>query len=382
MRICLLNPTVLLRRPIVELAQRLATNGHTVTILTAGQAHPQEARMADEQMRQQNAVRVIAMPVYEIKAILWSVPRQLTFARRVQAIMVEHDIIQIWAPFYPIAWAAVWPRMATAKRVITFDTFPGYSFDLSEPFNGAIRQYTRWMVPRFNQADAITLYSRQLLPYAQQLGLDQRKLVVVPTGITIKKPTPVDKRAIRQRLHFPTERQLILFVGLLNDRKGVDTLLKVARLLKQQRHDFIFILVGAGPQLSKYQALITSWQLQDVVRLVGAQTNMSDWYQAADIFFLPSRGEGLPGVVMEAMTYGLPVVASNIPCLPDLVSSGHTGRLVPPEEVVGFVKALTACLASTVVCESLGQAGRLKIKTYNWDRIVPQYESLYARLVV
>ncbi len=164
-------------------------------------------------------------------------------------------------------------------------------------------------------------------------------------------------------------RFTIVCVGSLLEVKGQTYLIEACRLLKQRGVDCIGHLVGTGPDRRKLAVQIAKAGLQDRVFLHGprSQTEVADMLSRADVMALPSvptpRGsrEGIPVALMEAMASGLPVVASRISGIPELVEAGRTGLLTLPRDATAVADALQELSADADLRRRLGQAGREKV---------------------
>jgi glycosyltransferase involved in cell wall biosynthesis len=95
---------------------------------------------------------------------------------------------------------------------------------------------------------------------------------------------------------------------------------------------------------------------------------------------LPAEGEGLPGVVMEAMSYGVPCVASNIPCIPDLIDDGKSGYLCDKDNPEEFAARIKEILKSNEKWEILSKEALKKIKTFEWKEVINKYKKMYAEI--
>jgi glycosyltransferase involved in cell wall biosynthesis len=117
----------------------------------------------------------------------------------------------------------------------------------------------------------------------------------------------------------------------------------------------------------------TGWQRND---------NLVRQYQAANIFVFPSRHEGMPNVVLEAMACGLPVIATSIAGNEELITHGKTGLLVPPEDSINLMEALSALLSNPEQCKQMGVAGRTRVKEhFTWRGVALQYVELFNSVV-
>lgn len=158
----------------------------------------------------------------------------------------------------------------------------------------------------------------------------------------------------------------ILCVGALEEKKGHRYLIEACQFLHRRGVRFACHLVGEGPYRRQLETQIAQAGLQDQVHLHGGcpRPEVVRLLSAADVFALASvatqqgRQEGIPVVLMEAMASGLPVVASALSGIPELVESGWTGILVPPRDATALANALHTLYTDAPVRQRMGQAGR------------------------
>jgi glycosyltransferase involved in cell wall biosynthesis len=175
----------------------------------------------------------------------------------------------------------------------------------------------------------------------------------------------------------------LLFCGRLNgphDQKGMDVLLKSLPLILRY-HKVALNIIGTGPRLPRYQALAADLGVAQHVRFLGfvEHQDMPRHYQQAGVFVLPSRRESFGLVLAEAMACGLPVVATKVGAIPEVVEDGVTGVLVPPDDPEGLASAITALLNDPQTMRAMGTRGRQRAETcFTWDlvakRVIEGYE--------
>ncbi|MAL27555.1 MAG: colanic acid biosynthesis glycosyltransferase WcaL [Croceicoccus sp.] len=155
----------------------------------------------------------------------------------------------------------------------------------------------------------------------------------------------------------------VLFIGRLAAAKGVPILLDAFARLHAAHPDARLTLVGDGPARPVLEARARDLGLGGAVRLTGAlsQDEVTAELARADLFALPSFAEGVPIVLMEAMAAGLPVLATAIAGIPELVEDGVSGRLVAPGDTSGFAAAMADLLADPARARAMGRAGRQKV---------------------
>ena len=159
-----------------------------------------------------------------------------------------------------------------------------------------------------------------------------------------------------------TEQPTIVAVGRLQAPKDVVTLVRA--LSGMQRRPLRAVVVGDGPDRPEIESEIRRLGLTGVVDLAGERDDVTEILAASDVFVLSTRSEGLPMAVLEAMAAGLPVVASRVGGLPELVLDGETGLLVPPGQPAALAVALETLLDDPALRERLGAAGRARVQTH------------------
>ena len=214
------------------------------------------------------------------------------------------------------------------------------------------------------------------------LGLPAEKVTVVLTAIDPLERPLAARDALRSKLGLPHERPLALFLGRLSPVKGPDVLLEAVRLLRERLPRAAFVLTGEGQLRAPLEAAVREHHLQEHVFFAGAvaRESVAEYLAACDLLVLPSRSEGLPHAVLEAMAFGRPVVASSVGGVPEVVENGVTGLLVPPEDPRALAGGLERLLADSELCERYGAAARAAFerREHTWSRVARDLEALYA----
>ncbi len=155
----------------------------------------------------------------------------------------------------------------------------------------------------------------------------------------------------------------VLCVGRLVHLKGQSMLIRAAADLRERGVDVRIVLIGDGPKRGDLEQLARRLGVEDRVELLGSvgQSEIRAYYEACDIFCLPSFAEGLPVVLMEAMALERPVVTTQIMGIPELVEDGVAGLLVPPETSTSLTEAIAELASDPERRASMGRAGRAKV---------------------
>jgi phosphatidylinositol alpha-1,6-mannosyltransferase len=218
---------------------------------------------------------------------------------------------------------------------------------------------------------------RDLAIAAGAPGAADRVRVVHP-GAEPARFHPGDAGVAALRARWGLERaRIVLTVGRLEARKGVDRALEAVAGLGATFPDLAYVVVGEGPRRAALEARAAAPDLAGRVRFVGHadDSELPAWYRTADVFLLPSRRarvddvEGFGIAVSEASASGLPVIGGRAGGVPEAVIEGETGLLVDPEDAGEIAGALRALLADPALAARLGAGGRAAVQRYfNWER--------------
>jgi glycosyltransferase involved in cell wall biosynthesis len=200
-------------------------------------------------------------------------------------------------------------------------------------------------------------------------GVAPGRIDIIPNGIDLSM-FPVRQRSAR-----PTK---ITMVACLRQEKRIEVLIASVPRILTRYPDVEFQIVGDGRCREQLMEVATALGVLPQVRFMGHRDDVPAILSESDLFVLPSESEASPNVILEAMAAGLPVVASNVGGIPELVTDGVTGSLVPPADSDALAAALLDLLDHPGRATAFGQAGRARIEQeYSFDRMVMQFETLY-----
>lgn len=170
-------------------------------------------------------------------------------------------------------------------------------------------------------------------------------------------------------------------VGRFVEAKDYPGLIHAAKELQRQGCEFKLAILGDGPKMAEVRALVQSLALDDIVELTGMVSDMGSWYERFDIYVSSSVREGQPVALLEAMSHGLPVVATNAGASAETVGDG--GLIVSVSNVSGLVAALRQLIEDSGLRQSLGQKSRLRIENnYSVDAIASTFLQNYREQLV
>jgi len=173
-------------------------------------------------------------------------------------------------------------------------------------------------------------------------------------------------------------RRRVVTVANLRAEKGHDVLIDAAVSVLREFPDARFECVGAGPERDRMMARARDRGVAYAFTFSGHCDDVPAKLAAADIFVLPSRSEAFPNAVLEAMAAGLPVVATGVGGILELVDEGRTGLLMPPADPSALADRLVGLMAAPALARSLGDAARAHVREhYSFERMVHAFEQLY-----
>ncbi len=203
------------------------------------------------------------------------------------------------------------------------------------------------------------------------------RLHVLPNGIDTQhwRPDPQVRREVRAELGLADEF-LWLAAGRLEPVKDYPTLLRAFAGLPAATH---LVIAGAGPQLAELRQLAGQLQLHRQLRFLGFCGDVRRWMQAADGFVLPSLWEGLPMALLEAASCALPIVASDLPAIREILTPNQSALLTPPGDVPALQSAMTALMETPPgLRHAMGQSARQSAREkFDLSSILDRWEILY-----
>jgi glycosyltransferase involved in cell wall biosynthesis len=224
----------------------------------------------------------------------------------------------------------------------------------------------------YRSATKVVANSSAARAILEQEGVGSASIAVIPNGVDVpafpKRSAEAATRPLRS----------VITVANLRPEKSHETLIDAAALLTADFPDVRFQIVGGGSRREALEALVRARHLEERITFLGHREDVSELLTQADIFVLPSRSEAFPNSAIEAMAAGLPVVASAVGGLLDLVDHGRTGLLVDPGSPAQLAHALRQLLTDRRLAARLGEAARAEVtQRYSFERMVTTFEDLY-----
>jgi glycosyltransferase involved in cell wall biosynthesis len=282
----------------------------------------------------------------------------------------------------PALAAVLAKRLRPWQRVIVKVVSSGGSSDFRLARG---RPFYRRRMALLREVDRFVVLNRESAAELQAVGLGGVPACLVPNGVDARRfrPARPDERAtLRARLGLPADEPVALFVGRLERYKGLDTLLAAWADLMRRGSRSRLLIVGPG-EVAAWVREAHGQGGEGGVTFLGAREDVADLYQAADLFVFPSRGEGCPNAVLEAMASALPVVATDVAGNREVLGEdGKAGWLVPVEDPAALAEAVATLTASPALRREIAAAARERIlERFDIDRVGAQYLSLYQTLL-
>ncbi|QQG38514.1 MAG: glycosyltransferase family 4 protein [Candidatus Woesearchaeota archaeon] len=375
MKICYINPTQVLRRPLVELAGLMSKKGHKVTLI-----YPKDILRKSEQFHYDkllDGVNLIPIKTFDLPFIRNPLPNPITLFKEIKKALEENDIVHYWEYYYFNSIAPVILKKFgryKAKIIFTTDGFVGYTYKpkiLSTVFRIYTKIFRNFL---FYTPDKITFYSNNLINDAKEIGLPIRNSVVIPTGINLKKFRNI-KSNTRKEFDIKKDEILITCIGMLTNRKRPWIFINSIKELKE-KYNIRALLIGHGPLEKECKRLCKGIK---EITIIGNRKDVPEILSTSDIVFMPGIGEGLPGVVMEAAASAKPVIASNEGGTSDILIHNKTGFLSNNEEE--FKRYLEILIKDKKLRNKMGKEALRRIKKFDWNVVLKKYEVLYNNLL-
>ncbi len=263
-------------------------------------------------------------------------------------------------------------RAAGVPAVVRTEHLPYLLTDFAQRgrYRGLLSQVDRLICV---SDEAYASYCAAAIPAAQ--------LVTVRNGIDPPQ-LPTDVASVRATLGLTPQARVVLTIGRFSVQKDHATLAAAIPAVLAQVADAHFLWAGSGPLEAEVRALVNDLGVADQVQFLGQRSDIPALLAVAELLVLPSRFEGLPLVVLEAMAAGLPVVATNVSGTAEAVVDGVTGRLVPVGAIQALAHGINEVLADENLASRWGAAGLQRAtEVFSGARMADETAALYEQLL-
>jgi len=354
-------------RQLQQLAPRLKDLGFELHILTRHEQGLKHFEAID-------GVPVHRLPASGPKA--WAAAT-FTLASLWRLIRIQPDVIHAHEILTP-ASIALYAKAILRRPVLVKILRGGARGDIYK-----IKRRRFWksdMRRLIHSVDAFIVISNEIDQELAALNIPTQKRVFLPNGVDAVRCSPVSeekKIQLRAGLSLPSQAAIVMYAGRLVPEKRVDHLLKIWKDVRTKFPRAHLLIVGAGEEQSRLEA-----KNVDGVQFTGQVEDAVPYLQAADIFVLPSSTEGLSNSMLEAMSCGLPVLATTVGGAPDVIEHQLSGWLIPPEELGALQRGLETLLGDKALRFSLGTNARQRIISgFSLDSVARRLAGLYQQLM-
>jgi glycosyltransferase involved in cell wall biosynthesis len=240
------------------------------------------------------------------------------------------------------------------------------------------KKLDRWLNHQLSFTKKIIYVSENVYDSEIKSGQsDPYNSIVIRNGIDLEPFNRITRVEARSEFNLAQNTKIIIFIGRLDEQKGVDILVDAVRILNKNQDDFQVWLLGDGENRKNIEDQVRDSDLNGKVILWGFQENIPLYLMASDIFVLPSRYEGMSISLLNGLAAGLPCIVSGVGESDLIVKDGINGIVIPPNDVGSLVKALETLLSTDNLCKRLSESAKLSAADYTEDIMVEQIEQVY-----
>jgi L-malate glycosyltransferase len=284
---------------------------------------------------------------------------------------LKPDIVHAHDP-HGVAMASI------ALSMSTLPTAPRLVASRRVDFHMRQSALSRW---KYRQVDCFICASDAIRQIVVGDGIPRERTVTVHEGIDLGRVAAAPPAELHKELWLPHEAPLVGNVAALVPHKGQRHLVDAAALVLRKHPDARFIIAGDGDLRATLEHQIRHRHLEKHVILAGFRTDILSLHKAFDIFVMSSVTEGLGTSILDAMACGKPVVGTSAGGIPEVVTDGDTGLLVPPRDAAAMAAAITRLLSDRSLRERMGLAGLARVRErFSAETMVKNTLEVYQRL--
>ena len=320
-------------------------------------------------------VNVTSYPLFEYP------PYALTLTSKM-ADIAKHEKLDLLHVHYaiPHATSAVLARQILKEqgiRIPVVTTLHGTDITLV----GRDPSFAPVVTHSINHSDGVTAVSDYLRTETLNHFSINGDIAVIPNFIDTERFNGSYSSSLKEQL-CPHCEKVLVHVSNFRPLKNTRQVVEILHRLRKDQYPIKLLLVGDGPDRMPAEHLARELGVYDDVRFLGKQEVVEEIIALADVFVMPSASETFGLAALEAMSCGVPVVASNIGGLPELIDHGENGYLCPLDNVDAFAERVRQLISNEDLQKKMGKAARQKaINCFDTSKVIPMYESFYDQTV-
>lgn len=353
-----------------ELGMELARRGHEVHFISY--ALPFRLKQFRENVVF-HEVQMLAYPLFQYP------PYTLALAAKLAEVADEYQLDVLHAhyalPHAVCAYLARQVAKSTKLKIVT--TLHGTDITLvgSDPSFYALTRFG------IDQSDGVTAVSRYLREKTIEVFETERPIEVIPNFVDTSKFAPRLESSCRKEQFAKKGERLLLHISNFRPSKCVTDVVRVFAAVRREVPSRL-LLVGDGPERVPSREVADELGVTKWVRWLGQLDAVEDVLGCSDLFILPSRNESFGLAGLEAMSSGVPVIATAAEGLPELIRNGETGYLLPVGDVEGMARRSIEILSDAKRSAAMSEAARrVAIESYEVGKVIPMYEEFYGRVL-
>ena len=303
---------------------------------------------------------------------LSAIPRLIRYLRETGAQLV-HTQLEFSNVIGTLA-----ARLAVLSSISTIHVLPSGSMRSKTRLHNSLEGFV--LRTFCNQVIAVSEQARRL--FLESTGIRPSKVVTLYNGIDLDAYIALNRSGerltVRRELSIPETANVVITVAVLRPEKGIQNMIPALPEILERHPETYYLVVGNGSHLENLRLEAGRAGLSSHVCFTGMRRDIPRMLAAADLFVLPTLTEALPTVLMEAMASHLPIVASSVGGVPEMVEEGCNGRLVPPADPKALASACNDLLSDPALCHRMGDLGWEVVSTkFNIQSQVEQLKQIY-----
>jgi 1,2-diacylglycerol 3-alpha-glucosyltransferase len=360
---------------ILNFKRELEKRGHEVYIYASGTSKTKQMVKGDKSIIVTRGIKFKKYPQYSMALF--------PLSTKLKTMNLKVDINHAHTPFMMGVHALILSKVYGTPIVGHFHTLfndksviKAYISDSKLLEKTLVRYSWRYARMFYNRCDRVAAPSVVIESILKKKGI--KNIDVVPGGVDLKKfNTETSGETVRKKLVKNKEDKLVMYVGRLSREKNLDTLIKAASTIKDK--NIRFAIVGTGPAQAHYQSLVNRMKLNDKIRFTGfvQNDNLPAYYNACDVFCIPSTFETQGVVSLEAMACDKPVVGADYLALKEIIKSGKNGEKFRPKDSTDCARKLRKVLYNIDSYKEMKNTA----KRYSLERTTDDLLSLYKKVL-